>query len=150
MINMIQPLTNTDFVIKQLWNGIFSPCTFKPINPFYFFVSFKSYRYAIFTFQYVITLIIETGVQYCLHVIGKSYFTFSTICKFSIYHLMNSSKIHNTEIKDSYHLLKCFHVSFMSITDPCIWVMFSKRDCHNNKTTPLMYSITWVHFTKEL
>lgn len=33
----------------------------------------------IFTFLYVIRLIIETGVHYCLYIVGKSYFTSSAI-----------------------------------------------------------------------
>lgn len=77
-------------------------------------------------------------------------FTQSTIHKFSIFHLMNSSKIHSKKKRGSFYLLKPFYISFLAITDPYIRVLFSKRNCRNNKATPLMYSRTWVHFTKGL
>lgn len=77
--------------------------------------------------MYVIRFIIETGVQYCFYVVGKSDLTPSTIHKFSIYHLMNSSKIYSKKKRDSFYLLKPFYVSFLSITDSYIRVLFSKK-----------------------
>lgn len=77
-------------------------------------------------------------------------FTPSTIHKFSIFHLMNSSKIQSKKKRGNFYLLKPFYVSFLSIIEPYIRVLFSKRNCRNNKATPLMYSRTWVHFTKGL